>query len=54
MSSSEEEDILSINASDLGDPPTLSPQYKEPVEVLTCVVTKIDINWPAKMREAFD
>lgn len=35
LSSSEEVDVLSIDAGYLGDSPALSPQYEELVEVLT-------------------
>ncbi len=42
LSPSEEEDVESTGFS-----PTLSPQYEELLEVVTRVVAKLNINWPA-------
>lgn len=51
LSSSEELDILSIEASDLGDSPAQSPQYKELVQIVTHAVVKLNINRPAEKWE---
>lgn len=51
-SSSEVLNVLSIEASDLGDSPAHSPQYEELVEVVTCAVVKVNIEWPAERQEA--
>lgn len=52
LSSSEELDILSIEASDLGDSPTQSPQYEELVQIVIRAVAKLNICWPAEKWEA--
>lgn len=46
LSFSEEVDMLGINE----DLPPLSPQSEELLEVVTCVVAKLNIDWPAKKR----
>lgn len=40
LATSEDLDILSIEANDLGDLPAQSLQYEELVEVVTCAVMK--------------
>lgn len=50
LPSSEELDVLSIDAGDLGDLPALSPQYEELIEVVTCAVVKLNIEWPAEKQ----
>lgn len=52
LSSSEEVDIVSIEAEDLEDSPPLSPAYEELVEFVTCVIAKLNIDWPAEKQEA--
>ncbi len=43
LSSSEEEDVESADYS-----PIQSPQYEELLEVVTCAVAKLNIDWPAE------
>lgn len=43
---------VSIEAEDLEDSPPLSPAYEELVEVVTCVIAKLNIYWPAEKQEA--
>lgn len=52
VSGSEELDVLSIEASDLGDSPAYSPQCEELVEVVTRTVAKLNIDWLAVRQEA--
>lgn len=46
LSSSEELDVLSIEAGGIEDLPSPSPSYEEPVEVITRAVAKLNITWP--------
>lgn len=51
LSSSEELDVLSIEAGELGDSLTQSPQYEELVEVLSRAVARLNIDLPAERQE---
>lgn len=51
LSSSEELDVLSIDAGDIEDSPPLSPAHEEPLEVVTRAVNKLNIDWPVEKQE---
>lgn len=51
LSSSEELDVLSIDAGYVEDSPPHSPAYEELVEVITLAVAMLNINWPAKRQD---
>lgn len=51
LSSFEELDDL-IDAGDIGDSPAISPQYEELIKFVSCAVSKLNIDWPAKKWEA--
>lgn len=48
LSSSEELEVLSIEAGDIEDSPPSSPAYEELVEVVSWEVAKLNIEWPHK------
>lgn len=48
LSSLEEFDVLSIDAGESEDSPLQSPGYKELVEVVTCAVSRLNIDLPAE------
>ncbi|ROL46761.1 hypothetical protein DPX16_12654 [Anabarilius grahami] len=48
-SSPEEVDVLSVGMGE-DDTPSLSPAYEELVEVITCAVAKLNIEWPAEKQ----
>ncbi len=48
LSDSEELDVVSANAIDTEDSPPQSRAYEELVEVVTRVVEKLSIDWPAE------
>lgn len=52
LSSSDEVDIVSLEAGKLEDSPPLSPAFDELVEAVTHAVVKLYIDWLAKKQEA--
>lgn len=52
LSSSEELDILSIDAGDIEDSPPLSPAYEELLEVVTHAVNMLNVDWPVEKQSA--
>lgn len=52
LSSSEELDVLSIEASDIGDSPVVSPQYEKLMEVVSRAGSKLNIDCQAEKWEA--
>lgn len=52
LSSSEELDVPSIDAGDIGDLPAISPQNEELMEVVSRAVSKLNTEWPAEKQEA--
>lgn len=53
LSSSEELDVLSIDAGDIEDSPPLSPAYEELLEVVTRAVNMLNIDWPVDKQSPF-
>lgn len=47
--SSEEVDVLCIEAWDIEDSSHLTPAYEELVEVITCAMSKLNIDCPAEI-----
>ena len=50
ISSSEELDVESIEAEG-DDLPSHSPAYEELVEVVSCTVAKLNIDWPSEKQD---
>lgn len=50
---SSSEDVLSIDAGDIGDSPAISPWYEEIMEVVSHAVSKLITEWPAEKQEMF-
>lgn len=48
LSFSEEVDVENIDKA--GDSHTQSPQYEELLEVVTCAVAKLNLEWPAEKQ----
>lgn len=51
LSSSEDLDVVSIDAEDFEDSPPHTPAYEELMEVMTRAVAKLNIEWPAEKQE---
>lgn len=52
LSTSEEVDVLSIEAGEMESPPPHPPAYEELLEVVTHAVAKLNISWPCERQEA--
>jgi len=44
-------DVVGIDAGDIKDSPPHTPAYERFMEVVTCTVAKLNIDWPAKKQE---
>ncbi|ROL23517.1 hypothetical protein DPX16_18785 [Anabarilius grahami] len=51
ISSSEELDVESIEAGDVEDSPPHSSLYEKLVEIVTCAVARLNIDWPAERQD---
>jgi len=51
LSSSEDLDVVGIDAGDIKDSPPHTPTYERVMEVVTCTVAKLNIDWPAEKQE---
>lgn len=51
LSGSKELDVVSMDPGDVVDSPPHTPAYEELIEVITCAVARLNIEWPAKRQE---